>query len=264
MLFISPPFGNYYNFQNPNVLSIKGSFTLNPRPNNASYFEYVGSLCGQFFRTFRYNFKYSGFVNKIGLRNRGIQYAIDKYYTPYQKTQQKTPPDIISIAIMDETDIEELNKIVPRNCNIELNVSCPNVDKPDDYKRNVYKKLHVFVDDRRTWCIVKVSLKDKIEHIDTLVEAGITQIHTTNTWSLEDGSGGLSGPYLRERNVPFIRHIRDKYPELTIIGGGGIRGIKDVNEYEKAGANHFAISTVICNPLLFYYVYRDIMSKFDI
>ena len=39
MLFISPPFGNYFNFtNNPNVLPIKGSFTLHSRPANASYF----------------------------------------------------------------------------------------------------------------------------------------------------------------------------------------------------------------------------------
>ena len=266
MLFISPPFGNYINFSNPNIMSTKGSFTLNPRPDNVSYVEYLGSLCGQFIRTFRYNFEHGGYVNKIGLRNRGIRYAIDTYYTPYmtgkgQYRQQQ--PNIISVAIMDENEIEELNEIIPRDCNIELNISCPNVNKPDNYKTSVYKKLHVFVDKRRKWCIVKVSLKDDMEKIDTIVKAGITQIHTTNTWPLEDGSGGLSGPYLRERNLPFIRQIRAKYPNLTIIGGGGIRNIKDVDYYDEAGANHFAISTVIFNPLLFYSLYSNFIIKLN-
>jgi dihydroorotate dehydrogenase len=263
MLFISPPFGNYFNFtNNPNVLPIKGSFTLYSRPANATYFEYLGSLCGQFIRTFRYNFKHGGWVNKIGLRNRGIAYALNTYYKPC-KEQQIPQKNIISVAIMDEMEIEELNQIIPRDCNIELNVSCPNVNKPDDYKTSVYQKLHLFVDEHRKWCIVKVSLKDKMEHIDAIVNAGITQIHTTNTWPMEDGSGGLSGPFLRERNMPFIRQIRQKYPDLIIIGGGGIRDIDNVEEYEEAGANHFAISTVIFNPILFYYLYRDIMGKFS-
>lgn len=257
MLFISPPFGNYLNFKdNLHILPIKGSFTLHPRPNNASYLEYLGSLCGQFIRTFRYNFKYHGYVNKIGLRNRGIQYALETYYTPSKQN------NIISVAIIDEKEIDELNKLIPRDCNIELNVSCPNVDKSEGYKTTVYKKLNVFVDERREWCIVKVSSNDTMEHIDTIVEAGITQIHTTNTWPLDDGSGGLSGPFLRNINLPFIRQIRIKYPELTIIGGGGIRNIDDVNEYEKAGANHFAISTILFNPFGFYCLYTNIMNKF--
>ena len=223
--------------------------------------EYLGSLCGQFIRTFRYNFHHGGWVNKIGLRNRGIIYALNTYYTPY-KEQQIPQKNIISVAIMDENEIEELNQIIPRDCNIELNVSCPNVNKPDDYKTSVYQKLHLFVNEQRKWCIVKVSLKDKMEQIDAIVDAGITQIHTTNTWPMEDESGGLSGPFLREKNLPFIRQIRQKYPNLTIIGGGGIRDIDNVEEYEKAGANHFAISTIILNPVLFYCLYRDIMSKF--
>ena len=68
MLFISPPFGNYIYL--PNTMSIKGSYTLEPRP---------GLLIQQILKTFRYSFKYKGWVNKIGLRNKGLEYGIKNY-----------------------------------------------------------------------------------------------------------------------------------------------------------------------------------------
>ena len=85
-LFISPPFGNYLNL--PYTTSIKGSFTLKERP-------------GLFFRilkTLRYSKLNKGWINKIGLRNKGINYAVEKfnsksYFNFYKKS-------IISIAIL--------------------------------------------------------------------------------------------------------------------------------------------------------------------
>ena len=82
MLFISPPFGNYINL--PNTISIKGSFTLEPRTG----------LFTQIIKTLRYSFKHQGWINKIGLRNKGIDWALLKY---------KNRKDIIiSIALRDE------------------------------------------------------------------------------------------------------------------------------------------------------------------
>ena len=69
LLFISPPFGNYINL--PFTKSIKGTFTLEERPG----------LFLQVFKTLRYSKNRNGWINKIGLRNKGIEYAIKKYNT---------------------------------------------------------------------------------------------------------------------------------------------------------------------------------------
>lgn len=66
-LFISPPFGNYIHL--PYTTSIKGSFTLYERPG----------LFTQIYQTLHYSTEYNGWINKIGLRNNGIDYAIKKY-----------------------------------------------------------------------------------------------------------------------------------------------------------------------------------------
>ena len=67
MLFISPPFGNYLDF--PYTKSIIGSYTLNERPG----------LFTQIYHTLYYSYGEKGWVNKIGLRNKGIDYGIKKY-----------------------------------------------------------------------------------------------------------------------------------------------------------------------------------------
>ena len=66
MFFISPPFGNYLNFKE--TMPIKGSYTLDAREG----------LFLQVIKTLRYSFDYGGWINKIGLRNPGIDYAIKK------------------------------------------------------------------------------------------------------------------------------------------------------------------------------------------
>ena len=66
MLFISPPFGNYINL--PKTTPIRGSFTLNERKGKWK----------QIFKTLRY-IPGVGWINKIGLRNPGIDYAIKTY-----------------------------------------------------------------------------------------------------------------------------------------------------------------------------------------
>lgn len=103
MYFISPPFGNYINL--PKINQIKGSYTLEPRDG----------LLLQILKTLRYNFTYQGWVNKIGLRNKGLDYAIKNYNG-----------QIVSIAILDKKEIPIIVKKIPNNMNIEINVSCPN------------------------------------------------------------------------------------------------------------------------------------------
>lgn len=67
ILFINPPFGNYINL--PYIIPIRGSFTLEPR----------NGLFLQIIKTLRYSFENKGWINKIGLRNKGIDYAISTY-----------------------------------------------------------------------------------------------------------------------------------------------------------------------------------------
>ena len=172
MLFISPPFGNYIYL--PHTKSIKGSYTLKPRDG----------LILQILKTLRFSFDKNGWINKIGLRNKGLQYGIDNY---------NHETDILSIAIMNESEIKPILKMLPENTNIELNVSCPNINK-----RLNDKGIGKFLNPQREWCIVKLSPLTKNDTIEKYYSIGFRQFHCCNT--LPVANGGLSGPTL----IPYV------------------------------------------------------------
>ena len=222
MLFISPPFGNYLTFL-PHTTPIKGSYTIEPRTG----------LLEQIVNTLQYSTLYKGWINKIGLRNPGIDYGI-KYYRPNQ---------VLSLAFLNFNDLHHFKTIIPKNTNLEINVSCPNanVKLPNNMKD--------FVNDERKWCIVKLSPLTSNKTIDDLYRQGFRQFHCCNTYPL--ALGGLSGPYL----IPFveqkIKYIKDKYTDCEVIAGGGIQNIETLIYYRRLGADHFSVSSLYFNPFRF-------------
>lgn len=227
VLFISPPFGNYIAL--PNTVSITGSYTLERRTG----------LFLQVIKTFRYSFEHNGWINKIGLRNKGLDYAIQNY----------SKNKITSIAILKEEEIPKILDKIPEDMNIELNISCPNIDK-----NLVSNDIGEFINLKREWCILKLSPLVKIHEVDSYYDIGFRQFHCSNTLPIKD-RGGLSGQSLIPYTSRLIKTIRDKYPDTTIIAGGGVRNAETIKLYQKNGADHISVSTLCLNPVLFGILY---------
>lgn len=223
MLFISPPFGNYLSL--PKTISIRGSFTLNERPG-----KWI-----QIAKTLRYKPLFGGWVNKIGLRNPGIDYAINTY----------RKGEIISVAVMKQNELPVLLKKIPEDMDIELNISCPNTDK-----QMINTGISKFINKKRRWCILKLSPTEKFSNIDKYYNDGFRQFHCSNT--IPTSLGGLSGSLLKYYNYITIRYIRKKFPDTEIIAGGGIQSINDIKFYKEIGANHYSISSMLFSPILSY------------
>jgi dihydroorotate dehydrogenase len=225
MIFISPPFGNYLSF--PNMIRVYGSFTLEPREG----------LWYQLLKTLRYFPKYKGWVNKIGLRNKGIEWALHNVPSNH----------IISIAIINENEIKSLIEKIPEERNIEINVSCPNVDKSGNMT-----KIDGFINEKRKWCIVKLSPNVSKEQIDEYYNQGFRQFHCSNTVAVPEG--GLSGITVQSYSLKNIQYLRQKYPDVEIIGGGGIKSSYDIENYRRTGADHFSISSGWFHPMTYFRV----------
>ena len=58
-------------------------------------------------------------------------------------------------------------------------------------------------------------------------------------------TGGLSGPAIRPVAVRCVWQIRQAFPDLPIIGMGGIRTGLDALEFVLAGANAVSVGTVV-------------------
>ena len=231
-LFISPPFGNYVNL--PYCTSIKGSFTLEPRPG----------LLGQIWKTLRYSTVYGGWTNKIGLRNKGIEWAVEQY------THTDDARSVISVAIMHTEEIPQFLKIIPDEMNLELNVSCPNTEEA-----LVHTQLQGFLNPRRKWCSIKLSPHTPTALIDMYYEQGFRQFHCCNTLPIAEG--GLSGIRLIPYTSYLVDYIRQQYPDADIVAGGGVRSFTTIQHYERQGANFISVSSLLFNPLRFAWLYAN-------
>lgn len=227
MLFISPPFGNYISL--PYCKSIKGSYTLEKRPG----------IVKQIYSTLHYDYVLDGWVNKIGLRNNGIDFGIDNY---------NHKNDIISIAILNENDIDPINNKLESNTNIEINVSCPNIDK-----KLVNNNINKFINKNREWCILKCGPTTTFKDLDNYYKVGFRQFHFSNTLPVKNG--GLSGKAIIPYTNSLTMHMRENYNDCTIINGGGIQNYNDIKNYNFA--DHHSVSSVLFNPFKFGLLYAN-------
>ena len=222
-MFISAPFGNW--IKHPNAISVTGTWTLNPR----------GNRLWSVLKSLRWNSNLQGWTNKLGLPNPGI--AVGVKQTRYN--------EVLSIAEIERNDFKKIFNIIPENQSVELNLSCPNIgkslpwDSAEVFARNAPEK--------RKWCICKVSPTVTPEDLEFLiVKLGFTQIHASNTLPIQS-SGGLSGRTLIPYTLEIIRLIREEWPWVTTIAGGGVSDFGGVNKYLSEGADHVALGSVCFN-----------------
>ena len=234
MIFISAPFGNYLRFKN--TRSVTGTWTVKPRP---------GRL-GQIIKTLRYTKQ--GWRNKLGLRNPGLKAGMWK--TNYD--------DLLSVAAIEQQDWMHILESISPARNIELNVSCPNLDSHDDttawqgFERFPQKMLG-------DYCIVKIPPTSSEALIDKLVDMGYKQIHASNT--LPTDKGGLSGKVLEPYTLKITDYIKNKYPEVEVVAGGGITSTKDALTYLNAGADHISLGSVCFTPWKIRKIINDIQKQ---
>ena len=233
MLFISPPFGNYLNL--PNTKPIKGSFTLEPRPG----------LINQIAKTLYFSKKDNGWVNKIGLRNKGIDFAIDKYKNSWFPFYRNS---IISIAILERDEVDKFIEKIPPEMPIEINVSCPNTEHS-----LISSKLKGFLNPERKWCSIKLSPYSSYNDVKDYYNDGFRIFHCSNTIPVKDG--GLSGPSLKPYTSHLTGIIKQNFPDAVVISGGGIQTLDDIDHYKSLGANHYSVSSVCFNPFKFISLY---------
>ncbi len=134
-------------------------------------------------------------------------------------------------------------------------------------KKYIYTGLQCLLNPKRKWCILKLSPTTEEGDIDMFYKKGFRQFHCSNTIMQKCNTcdyvfGGLSGPSVKPYSLDLIRYIKSKYKDTVVIGGGGIRNLKDVEDYEKAGADHFSVSSLCFNPIMFLKFYWDFTNQF--
>ena len=225
MFFIAAPFGNY--IKPKGTIPVLGTFTPYPRPGRFK----------QIVKTLRYDFRRGGWKNDIGLRNPGMVVGFHKW----------KHGEIISLAGMTEEEWNLVSQKVPEYMDIEINLSCPNINNTKYGINPILNFVGPLLDRKRTWTIAKLSPFITFGEIEHLCDLGIRQFHFSNT--LPISKGGLSGKSLMPYNERLIQFTKRIAPMSTIIAGGGITCRDDVNFYSDCGADHHSLGTICFNPL---------------
>lgn len=229
-MVISAPFGNYV--QPRGTTATLGTFTAAARPGRV----------WRTVKTVRYSPTFKAWVNKIGLRNPGMPWLVERVKAGRIDASDK----IVSIHGFTDADWSVLlaQAAEVRPLAVELNMSCPNVGEidcpPTLFEDAVAAGVGV---------IVKLPPVNYEALAALAIESGVRTFHCTNT--LPVPRGGLSGAPLKPVALSVVRHMRKTYGrDITIIGGGGIREPGDIDDYLEAGADHVALGTITMNPLL--------------
>lgn len=208
-----------------------------------------------------------GMLNSIGLANPGLKVFI-KEELPFLKTLSCVK--VVSVAGETEEEfIKIISKLSPLDGYdvLELNVSCPNVERGGmafgtdpgivsslvsvlrkETKKPLWVKLTPNVTDIVS--IGKASVDsgaDALVAINTLVGMGIDIV--TCTPRLGNVLGGFSGPAIKPVALAKVFALHRALPDVPIIGVGGISEPSDAIEFLLAGASAVQIgSGIFPNP----------------
>jgi len=208
---------------------------------------------------------YQGMLNAIGLQNPGLEAFIREEIPALEKIGI---PVIVSIAAETPAQFAQiarrLSKLKAVSA-IELNISCPNLNKRSligQDARATYRVVKAVKKATRLPVITKLSpnVTDISEIAKAAQGGGSDILSLVNTFfglaldvetrkpKLGNVTGGLSGPAIKPQALYMVREVFQA-TKMPIIGMGGIMNTQDALEFIICGASAVAIGTAtFINP----------------
>jgi len=207
----------------------------------------------------------SGMLNSIGLQGPGIDRFIANDLAWLVERGARTIVSIAGGTVDEYGKLAARLRITPGISAIEVNISCPNVESRGQVfacdptaAANVIQAVKRHSDPRMP-ILAKLSpdVTDIVAIAQAVVRAGATGVSVINTLlgmvidtdtmrpHLAGVTGGLSGPAIRPVAVRCVWQIRQAFPDLPILGMGGIGSGLDALEFVLAGANAVSVGTVV-------------------
>jgi dihydroorotate dehydrogenase (NAD+) catalytic subunit len=209
------------------------------------------------------------------LQNVGIKVFIEEKLPFLLKKKAVVIPNVAGHSIDENVELCRILSETSGIAALELNVSCPNVEKGGmAFGRDINTFSNLIGKVRKVTkgvLIVKLSpnVTDVAEFAHMAKDLGVDAVSAINTvlgMKVDIKSrkpyfnrkfAGLSGPAIKPIAVRIVYEIFEKV-NLPIIGLGGIAGIEDVLEFLMAGATAISIGTMnLVNPK----VAEDCLSK---
>jgi len=207
-----------------------------------------------------------GLLNAIGLANIGIQAFIEEKLPMFTKIEAPVITNIYGHTVKEYADLAKKIEKVEGIAAIEINISCPNVEKggmafgtdPDTAAMVTGQVVS------NTTKPVIVKLTPNVTDITTIARAvesagaqaisvtnailGMAVDVTTRRPKLANIVGGLSGPAIKPIAL-YLAHKVVAAVRIPVIGLGGIMDYRDALEFLLVGARAIQVGTAnFINP----------------
>ena len=216
-------------------------------------------------RVFRL-FKENAVINRLGFNNKGVDYLV-------KNLKHRKYKGIVGVNIganknsKGEQRIDDyitcFNKVAKYSDYITINISSPNTPG----LRNLHddKNINYLIDSIEERAIsleftkpifLKISPDESIEIVKSIAAciqssklSGLIVSNTTinkdilKNIKFKDCDGGLSGSPLMTRSTELLNSINNEYPDLPIIGVGGVMNKEDFNKKLESGASLVQVYT---------------------
>jgi dihydroorotate dehydrogenase (NAD+) catalytic subunit len=203
----------------------------------------------------------AGMLNAIGLQNIGVQVFLREKLPRLSELGATVIANVWGDTEEDYVAVVGALEKADGLAAIELNISCPNVEKGGMLFGNsptatASLVARVRAATRRT-LIVKLSpnAPDLVESARAARDSGADVLSLVNTFvgmaidpvtalpRLSFGTGGLSGPAIKPLALRMVFQVARALPSVPLMGIGGISDLSDVIEFLAAGASAVQIGT---------------------
>jgi dihydroorotate dehydrogenase (NAD+) catalytic subunit len=203
----------------------------------------------------------AGMLNAIGLQNVGVEAFVAEKLPKLRALGATTIANVWGDTEEDYVAVVSALEGAEGIAAIELNISCPNVEKGGMLFGNSPTATASLVarvrKATRRPLVVKLSpnAPDLVESARAAAEAGADVLSLINTLvgmaidaetarpRLSFGTGGLSGPAIKPIALRMVFQVARALPKTPLMGIGGITALEDVLEFLAAGASAVQVGT---------------------
>ncbi len=209
----------------------------------------------------------SGMLNSIGLQGPGVEAFVAKDLRWLRERGVRTVVSIAGGSVQEYQKLAQRLRHEPGIAAIEVNISCPNVESRGQvFACDPFSAGSVVQTVRRNSApdvpvLAKLSpdVTDIVAIAKSVVDAGADGLSMINTLlgmvidpdtmrpMLGGMTGGLSGPAIRPVAVRAVWQVHAAFPQVPILGMGGIRSGRDAFEFVLAGASAVSVGTAVFN-----------------